>query len=99
MVFRGNSNPVVCNREDVFPRVFLYLDINYGISGFVELQSVGDEIHRCDRALLMNALCSERLRLNLSTTKKYEFDKSLIEELEARGYDIDTLKLSIEKKV
>ena len=69
------------------------------VDGYLDICAFfGDEILRCDRALLMNAFCSERLRLNLSTTK-YEFDKSLIEELETRGYDIDTLKLSIEKKV
>ena len=57
----------------------------------------GDNVHRCDRALLMNTICSERTRLELSTTK-YVFDPSLIDELEKRGYDLETLRFSIEKK-
>jgi len=51
----------------------------------------GDSIPRCDRVLMMNALCSER------PNYKNELQPSLIDELEARGYDIDTLRFSIEK--
>lgn len=57
----------------------------------------GDGVPRHDRALIMNVFCSERSRLDLSTTK-HVYDKSFIEELEARGYDLDTLKFSIEHK-
>lgn len=58
----------------------------------------GDDVPRCDRALVMNVLCAERPRLNLSTTR-YEFDQSFIDELESRGYDLDTLQFSIKRKV
>lgn len=57
----------------------------------------GDNVPRCDRALVMNVMCSERPRLNIST-RRYEFDPSFIDELDARGYDIDTLKFSIRRK-
>lgn len=58
----------------------------------------GDDVPRCDRALVMNALCSERQRTDLSTMKP-KFDPSLIDELEKRGYDLDTLQFSIKRKV
>lgn len=52
----------------------------------------GDNTPRCDRALVLNYLCSERLNY------KMERDPSLIDELEKRGYDLDTLQFSIKKK-
>ena len=52
----------------------------------------GDGTPRCDRALVMNMLCSEKLDW------KSELQPSLIDELERRGYDLDTLKFSIKKK-
>ena len=57
----------------------------------------GDNVPRCDRSLVMNALCSERQYTDL-TTLKPRFDASLIDELEKRGYDIDTLRFSIDQK-
>ncbi|WP_339898224.1 hypothetical protein [uncultured Gilvimarinus sp.] len=57
----------------------------------------GDNVPRCDRALVMNALCSKRQRIDLETMRP-KFDPSLIEELEARGYDLDTLQFSIKRK-
>lgn len=57
----------------------------------------GDNVPRCDRALIINAFTSKRMYLNFSRNLP-EFDPSLIEELEARGYDLDTLRFSIEKK-
>lgn len=56
----------------------------------------------CDRAdarLVANAFCSERLRPSLTNYPYYESDKSFLDELEERGYDITTLKFSIKKKV
>ena len=52
----------------------------------------GDNTPRCDRALVMNAFAFDRLDY------KGERQPSLVEELEKRGYDMDTLKFSIEKK-
>jgi hypothetical protein len=53
----------------------------------------GDGTPRCDRALIMNVFCADRL------TWDRRAEPSFIEELELRGYDLDTLKFSIEKKV
>ena len=53
----------------------------------------GDGVPRCDRALVFNTLCSDRYGFN--STKP---DPSFIEELELRGYDLETLKFSIERK-
>jgi hypothetical protein len=57
----------------------------------------GDNVPRCDRALVMNALCCERQHTDLSTMRP-KFEPSLIDELEKRGYDLDTLRFSIERK-
>lgn len=54
----------------------------------------GDGIPRCDRALLFNSFCSKRQRTDLSTGK-LRFEPSLLDELEARGYDLDTLRFTI----
>ena len=53
----------------------------------------GANIPRHDRALLMYWLYSDNI--NYRGGEK----DSLIQELEKRGYDIDTFKFSIEKKV
>ena len=52
----------------------------------------GDNVPRCDRALVMNAICSDTLTWD-SKTKP-----SLMDELERRGYDLNTLRFSIEPK-
>ena len=46
-----------------------------------------------DMKLLHGFFTSQRLNCN------YEFEKSFIEELKLRGYDITTLNFSIKKKV
>lgn len=58
-----------------------------------------------DSKLLMNAFCSKRLSLAFSDEDRkksgnlpYFWDKNLIDELTDRGYDISTLKFSIELK-
>lgn len=48
----------------------------------------GEGVPRCDRALIFN---------KLGSGSSYR-EKSFFEELEARGYDLDTLRFSIEKK-
>lgn len=58
----------------------------------------GDNVPRCDRALVMSVLCSERQHTDLSTMRP-KFEPSLIDELEKRGYDLDTLEFSIKRKV
>jgi hypothetical protein len=57
----------------------------------------GGDVPRCDQALVINALCSERQYTNLSTMRP-AFERSLIDELEARGYDLETLRFSIKRK-
>jgi hypothetical protein len=52
----------------------------------------GDNIPRADRALMFSYICSENF--NYSGGERL----SLIKELEIRGYDLDTLKISIKKK-
>jgi hypothetical protein len=52
----------------------------------------GDSIPKWDRNLILNAICSEKLDW------KQELIPSLMVELETRGYDLDTLRFSIEKK-
>lgn len=56
----------------------------------------GDGVHRTDQRLLHHYLCSERPHPRLDGTLSW--DKSLLNELVARGYDLATLKFSIRKK-
>lgn len=58
----------------------------------------GDNVPRCDRALVMNAFCSKRVSVKLEDGKPV-FSKSFIDELEDRGYDIDSLRFSIDRKL
>jgi hypothetical protein len=63
----------------------------------------GDGANRRDANLLFNVLASPRLQMCLGeqaerTGSSYKFAPSLIDELKARGYDVSTLKFSIEKK-
>lgn len=57
----------------------------------------GDNVPRCDRALIFNMLCSKRQHTNLKT-RLPEYSPSLVDELEARGYDLETLRFSIKKR-
>lgn len=57
----------------------------------------GDNVPRCDRALVLHVLCGERQHTDLSTMRP-KLEPSLIDELEARGYDLDTLRFSIKRK-
>lgn len=53
----------------------------------------GDEVPRCDRALVMYTLGEGSYSI---LTKS--IGKSLVDELENRGYDIDTLRFSVKRK-
>jgi hypothetical protein len=59
----------------------------------------GDGVPRCDRALIMNHMCSKNISLDWSDGGKPVFDDSLVDELEKRGYDTKTLRFYIEKKL
>ena len=70
----------------------------YKLDGDVDIcVFFGDDVPSCDRALVMQAFCSKRQRTDLRTMMP-TWDDSFIEELEKRGYDIDTLRFSIDKK-
>lgn len=47
---------------------------------------------KADSHLIHSMLCAERLKLD------GEFERSFVHELEARGYDVKTLRFSIRKK-
>ncbi|WP_395326958.1 hypothetical protein WBP06_09575 [Novosphingobium sp. BL-8H] len=53
---------------------------------------------RCTGSLMMHALTEKRLRSKFPGPG-YEYEPSLIDELEDRGFDITTLRFTIEKKV
>ena len=56
----------------------------------------GDGTPRCDRALVFNVFCSEKQRYDVQSGKLF-YDKSFVDELIERGYDISTLRFSIDK--
>lgn len=57
----------------------------------------GDDVPRCDRALVMQQFTSTQCRHD-HINNKAVFDPSFIEELDKRGYDTSTLRFYIEKK-
>lgn len=63
----------------------------------VMLAYQGDRMMKRDTALLYRFLCSKRPD-PMAEPIFSKMDLSLIEELEARGYDLTTLKFSIMKK-
>lgn len=58
----------------------------------------GNDVPRCDRALVMNAFTSKRCHPDFKSPAGVVFDDSFVVELEKRGYDISTLRFSIERK-
>lgn len=52
---------------------------------------------KCTARLIMNAIDQKVMRPTFSE-RGYDFGPSLIEELEARGFDITTLRISIQRK-
>lgn len=59
----------------------------------------GNDVPRCDRALVMNVFTSRRPFLDHKSSMGIGFSDSFVDELENRGYDISTLRFSIERKV
>lgn len=53
----------------------------------------GEGIPRCDRALLFSLVSTKTFN-----PVRNVWDDSFLEELEQRGYDLTTLKISVEKK-
>ncbi|PMN73133.1 hypothetical protein [Enterovibrio norvegicus] len=53
----------------------------------------GEGIPRCDRALLFNLVGGKTF-----SPVSQVWNDSFLEELEKRGYDLTTLKISVEKK-
>ena len=58
----------------------------------------GDRSMKCDTNLLHYVMCSKKPKINLGKIDWSTMEPSLIEELDARGYDLTTLKFSIKKK-
>jgi hypothetical protein len=56
----------------------------------------GKGVPKCDTKLVLNYICSEIPNFVINGTS--EMRPSLIEELDRRGYDLDTLRISIKKK-
>jgi hypothetical protein len=56
----------------------------------------------CDGHLAHNVFCADRMRSNWHPTPEnpypWDFDPSFVKELEARGYDVTTLRCSVERK-
>jgi hypothetical protein len=53
----------------------------------------------CDGALVMNHICDDILKYTINKKYPYNFDvTNFKKELENRGYDLTTLKFSIELK-
>ena len=63
-----------------------------GLSDFV----VGSADSKIDCNLIHYHLASEKLRFKYFS-KEYDMEKSLLQELHERGYDLSTLKFSIKK--
>jgi hypothetical protein len=58
----------------------------------------GDGATSSDGALLSDALSGKRLAPSLKNYPGYDVLPSLIDELKARGYDVETLRFSIRRK-
>lgn len=58
----------------------------------------GDGTCRADASLIMNALTAPQMTSARDSLFGYEFEPSIVEELERRGYDVTTLRFSIEMK-
>ena len=56
----------------------------------------GNDVPRCDRALVMNLFTSKNMNYDYKNMKP-TFDDSFIDELKSRGYDTSTIKFSIER--
>ena len=63
------------------------------IDGEIDMCIFWDDIPSCDKSLVLYYLASENINYSGGQMK------SLIQELEERGYDLDTLRFSIQKKV
>ena len=58
----------------------------------------GEGCSKSDGNFLHYVMCSPRLALDFSGSgKPYKFEKSFTEELASRGYDLTTIKFSIQK--
>lgn len=58
----------------------------------------GPGVDRSDARLLNTVLSGERYRPSMKNYPGYEVGPSFFDELESRGYDLTTLKFSVEKK-
>lgn len=69
------------------------------VDGMVDVcYNWGDGIGKCDASLLNTVIACKRFRPSLNNPGGYEADPSFLDELTARGYDLTTLRFSIQKK-
>lgn len=66
-------------------------------SGLDVCYAWGDGTSGADARLLHHALATERLTFNFPTTET-KWEHSFLTELEERGYDLTTMRFSIQKK-
>ena len=66
-------------------------------SGLDVCYAWGPGAHKSDAHLLHNVISTDRLQLGFPGGG-HEFGPSFVKELESRGYDISTLRFSIQKK-
>jgi hypothetical protein len=58
----------------------------------------GNDVPRCDRALVMQAFTSKVMRQDWNDDFAIKFDDSFVEELDKRGYDTSTIRFYVERK-
>lgn len=69
------------------------------VDGCIDLcYANGPGTERADARLLHSALSNERYRPSIEQYPGYERYRSFLDELDARGYDLTTLRFSIQKK-
>lgn len=77
------------------------IKIAYGLADHNDVPDLcvawGPGTQKPDARYLMNAFDAKRMRRDFPSGE-IVFDNSVIEELEARGYDITTLKFSVQRK-
>lgn len=78
------------------------LKVAFGSAGTGEPADIvhawGDGVPKADTWLMHMFFGCERARPDLTALDGYTMEPSLIEQLKERGYDITTLKFSIQKK-
>jgi hypothetical protein len=89
----GRKAPVVKVPRTPGKICFFYGRLEGEVGHFI---SFGDDVPRCDRALVTNQFNSRPMEWNYIDNRP-KFGQPFLDELHARGYDIRTLRFSIER--